>query len=313
MSIEVQDLVKYYGDYKALDSISFKAEPGKILGFLGPNGAGKSTTMKILSGFLPAASGKVLISGWDIEKESIKARSLIGYLPENNPLYPDMYITEFLGFIAEIFKIKNRNQSVEKVMEQTGLSSMRGKKIDQLSKGYRQRVGLAQALIGDPEVLILDEPTSGLDPNQLTEIRNLIRELGKNKTVILSTHIMQEVEILCEKVVILNHGKIVANDLVSSILKQNSGESIYTVDFNRPLEISDFLSLAHVLEVKNIPIKESEKDSVQVRYSLKTSSDILIRESLFDLAVKKNCILLGLKKEESDLTQIFQDLTRKES
>ena len=310
MSIEVRDLVKYYGAHKAVDSISFKAEPGKILGFLGPNGAGKSTTMKILSGFLPATSGKVFISGFDIEQDSLKARSLIGYLPENNPLYPDMYITEFLGFIADIFKIRDKKQSVERVLDQTGLTPMRGKKIGQLSKGYRQRVGLAQALIGDPEVLILDEPTSGLDPNQLTDIRNLITELGKNKTVILSTHIMQEVESLCEQVVILNSGKIVANDTVTKILERKSGNFQFTVEFNKEIPEKDILALPHVLEVNKI---SHSKEGSLTEYSIITSSEEGIREGLFELAVKSQCILLGLKKEETDLTHVFHDLTRKNS
>jgi ABC-2 type transport system ATP-binding protein len=310
VSIEVQDLTRYYGEYKALDSISFKAVPGKILGFLGPNGAGKSTTMKILTGFLPASSGQVRISGLDIHEDSLKARSLMGYLPENNPLYPDMYITEFLGFVADIFRIRNKKGAVLRVLDQTGLGNMRGKKIGQLSKGYRQRVGLAQALISDPSVLILDEPTSGLDPNQLTEVRNLILELGKDKTVILSTHIMQEVESVCDQVVILNLGKIVANDSVSKILERKSDVFVYILELNQELDESVFYSLPHVLEVKKMNIPVSESSSQAVRYSIQTSSTENIRESLFDLAVKKNRILLGLKKEEMDLTHVFQNLTQ---
>jgi len=305
MSIVVQDLVKFYGKHKALDSISFTAEKGKILGFLGPNGAGKSTTMKIITGYLPSNSGKILVSGVNIEEDSLKARSLIGYLPENNPLYPDMYIQEFLGFIAEIYKVKNKNNSAQRVMEETGLMGMRNKKIGQLSKGYKQRVGLAQALIGNPEILILDEPTSGLDPNQLNEIRQLILSLGKEKTVLLSTHIMQEVQFLCDQVVILNKGKIVANDSVSSIMKDFSSRIEYLVEFNLEIDLDEIKRLENVLDVKLVG-----KSGDSFTYSILSSQEEEIREKLFDFAVKKNRILLGLKKTDTDLTEIFQSLTQ---
>lgn len=305
MSIVVQDLVKYYGSHKALDSISFSAEPGTILGFLGPNGAGKSTTMKILAGFLPSASGKVLISGLDIETHSYAARAKIGYLPENNPLYPDMYISEFLTFVANIYKIKARKQAVSKVIDQTGLEAMKGKKIGSLSKGFRQRVGLAGAIIGNPEVLILDEPTSGLDPNQLSEIRSLISELGKEKTVLFSTHIMQEVESICDRVVILNKGKIVANDSVISILESNLSGIIFLVEFDAIMLESDLRSLPEVIRV----IKQDSKDQSFI-YEITTQKEDRIRQNLFDLAVKQNRILLGLKKVENDLSNIFSNLTK---
>jgi len=313
VSIEVEDLVKYYGSHKALDSISFKAEPGKILGFLGPNGAGKSTTMKILSGFLPANSGKVLISGYNMVTDSLAARFKIGYLPENNPLYLDMYIPEFLEFTAEIFKIKKKREAVIRVLDMTGLGPMQGKKIGQLSKGYRQRVGLAQALISDPEVLILDEPTSGLDPNQLVDIRNLIRELGRTRTVILSTHIMQEVEILCEQVIIINAGKIVANDSVSNIVSRGQDRIAYRVEFDKPIREEDLLALPEVMEVSALPDIQNGTEGRGYQYALITKSDQRIRENVFDFAVRNQAILLGLKKVESDLSAIFQQLTRNPS
>ncbi len=218
MSISVKALSKNYGSQKAVDQISFEAQPGRILGFLGPNGAGKSTTMKMLTSFIPKTSGSATVCGFCITKDSLEVRKNIGYLPENNPLYTEMYVKEFLNFVGEVYQLKNLSQRVLEVIQLTGLQKEQHKKIGQLSKGYKQRVGLAQAIIHDPKVLILDEPTSGLDPNQLIEIRALIKELGKTKTVILSTHIMQEVEAICDDVVIINKGKIVANDSLNGLL-----------------------------------------------------------------------------------------------
>ncbi|MEI6596549.1 MAG: ATP-binding cassette domain-containing protein, partial [Bacteroidota bacterium] len=212
MSVIVEHLTKIYGAQKALDDISFEVKPGDIMGFLGPNGAGKSTTMKILSGYIPQTSGKASVCGYDVQENSIDVKRHIGYLPELNPLYTDMYVKEYLLFIAELQNLgKRSNNAVESMIERTGLSLERRKKIGQLSKGYKQRVGLAQAMLHNPEVLILDEPTSGLDPNQVGEMRDLIREIGLDKTVILSTHIMQEVEAMCNRVVIIDKGKIVAD------------------------------------------------------------------------------------------------------
>src|ERR1700761_6545331 len=225
MSIRVEGLTKIYGQQKAVDNISFSAAPG-VLGFLGPNGAGKSTTMKILTCFIPQTAGKASVCGFDVEKDSLEVRKHIGYLPESNSLYLDMYVKEALGFIANIHHIPSPHQRIAGVIEQTGLGPEQHKKIGQLSKGYRQRVGLAQAIIHDPEVLILDEPTSGLDPNQLIGIRQLIIELGKTKTVILSTHIMQEVEAVCDNVIIINKGKIVANDSLEGLRDKNKGKSL---------------------------------------------------------------------------------------
>lgn len=221
MSIQVNNVTKLYGKQKALDDVSFEIMPGEVTGFLGPNGAGKTTMMRIITCFIPQTSGEVSVCGNDVVEKSIEVRKNIGYLPENNPLYPDMYVNEYLAFIAGIYKIKNVKSRVAEMIETTGLQIEQKKKIGALSKGYRQRVGLAQALIHDPKVLILDEPTSGLDPNQLTEIRNLIKETGKKKTVLLSTHIMQEVEAVCSRVIIINKGRIVADDSLGDIKREN--------------------------------------------------------------------------------------------
>lgn len=228
MSILVESLTKNYGEQKAVNDISFSAGPG-VLGFLGPNGAGKSTTMKILTGFIPQTSGKASVCGFDVTTQSLEVRRHIGYLPESNPLYTDMYVKESLAFIAGIHQIHSPEKRIADIIEQTGLGPEQHKKIGQLSKGYRQRVGLAQAILHDPEVLILDEPTSGLDPNQLIGIRQLITDLGKTKTVILSTHIMQEVEAICNRVIIINKGKIVANDTLQNLKKENDNNALETV------------------------------------------------------------------------------------
>jgi len=228
MSIRVEALTKIYGEQKAVDGISFTAEPG-VLGFLGPNGAGKSTTMKILTGFIPQTSGMASVCGFDVVKDPHEVKRRIGYLPESNPLYLDMYVKESLAFIAAIHKIPEPEKRIADIIEQTGLGPEQHKKIGQLSKGYRQRVGLAQAIIHNPDVLILDEPTSGLDPNQLIGIRQLIRDLGQTKTIILSTHIMQEVEAVCDNVIIINKGKIVANDTLLNLRGQNKNNTLENI------------------------------------------------------------------------------------
>lgn len=231
MGIQVNQLSKRYGSQMALDSITFAIASGEIVGFLGPNGAGKSTTMKILSGYIPASSGQAYVCGLDLVEHSIEARKKVGYLPEHNPLYLDMYVTEYLQFAAGMAGMKNTKSAIERSIELTQLGPERNKKIGQLSKGYRQRVGLAQALIHDPAVLILDEPTSGLDPNQVIEMRNVIKNLGSEKTVLLSTHIMQEVEAICSRVILINHGKIIADNTLEDLKKTaptNSLESIFT-------------------------------------------------------------------------------------
>ncbi len=226
MGIKVQLLSKHYGTQKAVNSISFKAEPGRILGFLGPNGAGKSTTMKMLSSYLKPDSGTASIAGYDTQTQSLEVKRVLGYLPEHNPLYLDMYVKEFLSFVADTYQLNNTARKVADVIEQVGLQNEQHKKIGMLSKGYKQRVGLAQAIIHDPKVLILDEPTSGLDPNQLSDIRMLIKSLGANKTVILSTHIMQEVEAVCDDVIIINNGSIVAHEEISQLIKQHHSLSL---------------------------------------------------------------------------------------
>jgi len=228
MSIVVESLTKVYGVQKALDGISFSAKSG-VLGFLGPNGAGKSTTMKILTGFIPQTAGKASVCGFDVETQAIDVKRNIGYLPESNPLYLDMYVRESMAFIAGIHKMKSPQKRIADIIEQTGLGPEQHKKVGQLSKGYRQRVGLAQAILHDPAVLILDEPTSGLDPNQLIGIRQLILDLGKTKTVILSTHIMQEVEAVCSQVIIINKGKIVANDTLEGLRDKNKGKTLENI------------------------------------------------------------------------------------
>jgi ABC-2 type transport system ATP-binding protein len=226
LSIKVEGLSKIYGQQKAVDSISFQASPGKILGFLGPNGAGKSTTMRMLTGYLKPTSGKSSLGGFDSQLQSLEMRRILGYLPENTPLYTDMYVREFLTFVADTYQLSQTGAKVRDVIERVGLGEEQHKKIAMLSKGYKQRVGLAQAIIHDPQLLILDEPTTGLDPNQLTDIRELIRNLGRDKTVVLSTHIMQEVEALCEQVVIINKGKIVADSSLIELKSQHKTDSL---------------------------------------------------------------------------------------
>lgn len=226
MSVVVKELAKHYGPQKAVNQISFEAKPGRILGFLGPNGAGKSTTMKMLTGYLQPTSGKAEIAGKDIQVEPLEVKKLIGYLPENTPLYMDMYVREFLSFVAQTYGLNHIAKKVEEVIQQVGLTQEQHKKIGMLSKGYKQRVGLAQAIIHQPQVLILDEPTSGLDPNQLSDIRELIKNLGKDRTVIISTHIMQEVEALCDDVIIINKGALVANSSIDELKKAHQNKTL---------------------------------------------------------------------------------------
>ncbi len=302
MSVIVENITKIYGSQKAVDNVSFKAEPGKILGFLGPNGAGKSTTMKIITCFIPATSGKVSVCGFDTETQSMEVRKKIGYLPEHNPLYLDMYIKEYLEFIAGVHKIDNVKTRIAEMIKMTGLEREQHKKIGQLSKGYRQRVGLAQAMLHDPEVLILDEPTSGLDPNQLTEIRKLIREIGKQKTVILSTHIMQEVEAICDQVVIINKGKIVANDDTKNLQAHSLGEYVFRVEFNQSIEKNKLESIKGV--------KSAQFVNANI-WLLTTNNDEEVRASIFEFAVKNNLILLSIQKEEEKLEEVFRRLTNK--
>ena len=303
MSIVVQGVSKYYGYQKALDQISFEVKTGEIVGFIGPNGAGKSTMMKIITGFIPASSGKVIVNGLAVEADNLEVKKQIGYLPENNPLYPEMYVREYLGFVASIYKsaISSKNQT-DNIIELTGLAPEQNKKIGSLSKGYRQRVGLAQALIHNPAVLILDEATTGLDPNQIVEIRNLIQEVGKEKTVMLSTHIMQEVEAICDRVIIIDKGIIVADEEKSNIYsKLKRPRQVIQVEFDK--EPGD-LSLTDIPNVSNI------KKISNNTWLIEAETDEDLRPSLFNFAVKNNLMVLSMNKLESNLEEVFRQLTK---
>ncbi len=300
MSVIVDHLTKIYGEQKALNEISFEVKPGDILGFLGPNGAGKSTTMKILTGYIPQTSGKASVCGFDVQEQSIEVRKNIGYLPELNPLYTDMFVKEYLLFIADLQNLgKQSNKAVEDMIARTGLTPERKKKIGQLSKGYKQRVGLAQAMLHNPKVLILDEPTSGLDPNQVGEMRDLIREIGSNKTVILSTHIMQEVEAMCNRVVIIDKGKIVADDKIEKLQQKLTSEVIISVEFKNDVKENALKNISGVISVK----QKGKK------FLLRCDNDI--REQISQSASINNWILLAMNLEEDSLEDVFQKLTKK--
>jgi ABC-2 type transport system ATP-binding protein len=302
MSIKVENLSKIYGQQKAINDISFEILTGEITGFVGPNGAGKSTTMKIITGFLPPTTGDVFLNGLDIITHSLEVREKIGYLPENNPLYPDLYIKEYLKYVAGIYKLgKQTNSRIEKVIQQTGLTNEINKKIGALSKGYKQRVGLAQALIHNPDILILDEPTSGLDPNQIIEIRNLISDIGKEKTVLLSTHLMQEVEAICNRIIIINKGKIVANDKVKDITK-NSAAAFQTIfaEFNTEVKEKSLEKISGVRRVAKINSK---------KFLFESDENTDIRQNIFQYAVDNKISVLSLQEKEKSLEEIFQELT----
>jgi ABC-2 type transport system ATP-binding protein len=302
MSIVIQGVTKLYGDQKALDNVSFEVKTGDIVGFLGPNGAWKSTLMKINTGFLPASSGSVHVNGMEVGTEKTEVKEHIGYLPENNPLYPEMYVREYLGFVASIYKtgIPKKNQ-INHIIELTGLIPEQNKKIGSLSKGYRQRVGLAQALIHNPDVLILDEATTGLDPNQIVEIRNLIRETGIKKTVLLSTHILQEVEAICNRVIIIDKGIIVANEETSKIYSIiGQPKQLIEVEFDKEIKESTLTEISNVRSVNQI------KNNI---WLIEAEGDKDIRPDLFNLAVKNNLTVLSLKKQESNLEEVFRQLT----
>jgi ABC-2 type transport system ATP-binding protein len=300
MSVIVSNLTKVYGNQKAIDSISFEAKKGEALGFLGPNGAGKSTTMKILTCFIPQSAGKAEVCGIDVEKDAIAARRMIGYLPEHNPLHKEMYVREYLEFVASIYKIQDKRKRINELVEMTGLGLEQHKQIGQLSKGYRQRVGLAQAMMHDPEVLILDEPTSGLDPNQLVEIRRLIKDLAKEKTVIFSTHIMQEVQAICDRVIIINRGTIVADDHITALQNQVVGESVLTVEFSQTVNAAQLEKIDKVLQIKDLGNK---------RYQIHAGLQDDIRADVFRFAVENNLLLLEMHKEISSVEDVFQKLT----
>jgi len=302
MPVEVREVTKVYGEQKALDGVSFTVSRGEIAGFLGPNGAGKTTLMKIITGFMPPTSGKVLIDSTEVSVNDPAIKRRIGYLPENNPLYPEMYVKEYLGFIASVYKMGSESsKAIENIIEITGLTPEKNKKIGALSKGYRQRVGLAHALIHNPDILILDEATSGLDPNQIVEIRNLIKEAGKEKTVIMSTHIMQEVEAVCSRVIIIDRGKIIADEPIGKISGLISARrQVINVEFDRDPDESGLLGIPGVQKAKR-----TGKNSWQIESS--SGSDI--RPAIFSFAVSQNITVLSLSREESSLEEVFRSLT----
>jgi len=299
MSIEVKNLFKYYGDQAAVKDVSFTVSKGEIVGFLGPNGAGKSTTMKILTGFISASSGEVKICGLPVDVDSLNTRQLIGYLPEHNPLYLDMYVKEYLEFVGKIYHIKNVKERVNEMIKAVGLDVEQNKKLSALSKGYRQRVGLAAAIIHDPEVLILDEPTSGLDPNQLVEIRELIKKIGKSKTVILSTHIMREVEAICDRVLIINKGQIVADNTASELQSDQSHQTVYA-EFEGTVSKATLAKINHVRKV----------EKVMNGWLLETTDDVDLRKVIAQYAQQNNLLVLTLKTEEKTLEEVFKELTK---
>ncbi|MDP4711513.1 MAG: gliding motility-associated ABC transporter ATP-binding subunit GldA [Saprospiraceae bacterium] len=300
MSVLVQDLTRVYGRQKAVDGISFEARKGQVLGFLGPNGAGKSTTMKIITGFIPLSSGKVEVCGLDVSEMPMEVRQKTGYLPEHNPLYKDMYVKEFLTFLCRLHRLDQPRRRIAEMIEKTGLGKEQHKIIGTLSKGYRQRVGLAQAMIHDPEVLILDEPTTGLDPNQLLEIRALIREISRDKTVILSTHIMQEVQAVCDTVVILNEGKIVANAPIAQLVSGSHNTWIVLVELRESIDSQLLKDIPGVQQV--VPVGKN-------KWQLRASADI--RELIFREAVARQWTLLELhQQQQQSVEDIFQLLTK---
>ena len=301
MSIEVNKLTKIYGDQKAVDNISFKVQKGEIVGFLGPNGAGKSTTMKMITGYLEPDDGEAIVSGIPVSTSPIETKKRIGYLPEANALYYDMYVREYLKFIAEIHHVKDARNRIEEMIKLTGLTVESNKKTGQLSKGYKQRVGLAAALIHDPEVLILDEPTSGLDPNQIMEIREVIRMQGKNKTVLFSSHILQEVEAICDRVIIINKGKIVADDQLRNLQQLNQNNHIVIVRFSEAVD-------QYLLE--NIQDVESIQNPEPGLYKLSTQNPDTVKKQLLELSLKHGFNIISLQSESQRLEEVFRSLTQ---
>jgi ABC-2 type transport system ATP-binding protein len=299
MSIVVRELIKVYGEQKAVNNISFSVSNGEIVGFLGPNGAGKSTTMKMVTGYLSPDSGLATVCDINVAADPIGAKKKIGYLPEANPLYFDMYIKEYLEFIAGIHQIDRKKQRVRDVIELTGLGIEQSKKISQLSKGYKQRTGLAAALIHDPEVLILDEPTTGLDPNQIIEIRNVIKDQGRNKTVLFSSHILQEVEAICDRVIIINKGVLVADDKLSN-LQQKGSNDVIKVTFKEPLEAEWINRLKGVETVTKIDT---------FSWQIKATDTREVKKQLLELSLQHNLNIVSLQTEGGTLEEIFRSLT----
>ena len=300
MSITVNNLSKIYGTQKAVNNISFSINKGEIVGFLGPNGAGKSTTMKMITGYLKADGGTAAVCGITVDESSNETKTKIGYLPEANPLYFDMYVREYLAFIAGIHKVENIKEKIEEVIATVGLQVEANKKIGQLSKGYKQRVGLAAALIHNPDVLILDEPTSGLDPNQIVEIREVIKALGKNKTVLFSSHIMQEVEAICDRVIIINKGNIVADDTLSNLQKGKTDKHVVLVTFKEevPADVLQKINEVSVVE-----------QSSAFNFQLSTANSESVRKQLMELSLKNNWNIVSLQSESNSLEEVFRSLT----
>lgn len=311
MSIKVQHIFRLYGKQKALNDVSFGVNSGEVVGFLGPNGAGKSTMMKILTCFLPQTSGSAAVCGFDVSTHSLDVRKNVGYLPENNPLYHEMYVKEYLSFVADLHKLKNTAKRVREIIGITGLEAEQRKKIGALSKGYKQRVGLAQALIHDPRVLILDEPTSGLDPIQLTEIRGVIKEIGREKTVMLSTHIMQEVEAMCDRVIIISKGNIVADKPTKELKQYGANKAVITVEFgftaNAAPRGEGGASVTRTM-LSSIPGVHDAKNISGNTWQIVSSADKDIRADIFNFAVKNNLTVLTVQKEEQKLEDIFKEL-----
>ena len=300
MSIEIKNVTKEYGLQKALNNVSFTVNQGEILGFLGPNGAGKSTLMKIVTCFIPPTEGTVIVDGYDVREDSLEIRKRVGYLPEHNPLYLDMYVKEYLTFIAGVHKLSKKKEKVSNVVDLVGLGLEQNKKIGQLSKGYKQRVGLAQALIHDPKVLILDEPTSGLDPNQLADIREVIKKIGKEKTVMFSSHIMQEIEAICDRIVIINRGNLVVDKDAIQMMNSSANRQIVRVEFDKVVSKTMIKSIPYVDKVKQI------SETIWELSSLK-EDDLRVEVSKF--AASKQLLVLSLQKETQKLENIFKELT----
>lgn len=300
MSIEVRDLTKLYGEQKAIDQISFSVSRGEIVGFLGPNGAGKSTTMKILTGCLKPSHGQAFLNGIDVLADPVQAKRITGYLPESNPLYADMYIREYLSFIADIHRLTLKKDKINTTIEQVGLRPEAGKKISQLSKGYKQRVGLAAALIHQPDVLILDEPTTGLDPNQIVEIRDVIKNYGKNRTVLFSSHILQEVEAICDRVIIIHQGKIIADNNLGELRQEQTGKFIKVV-LKESVTAEQFRELDQLRGIRK---------SSDYAWELEAADPELLKKQLLTLSLKNNWNIVSLQSENRSLEDIFRGLTK---
>ncbi len=304
MSLKAENITKYYSRQRALDNVSFEISQGEVVALLGPNGAGKSTMMKIIACYMPQTSGKMQVCGFDTKLHPMEIKKRVGYLPEHNPLYQDMYVIEYLQFVAGIHRLgKTTTRRIDEMIELTGLAAEYKKTIGTLSKGYRQRVGLAQALIHDPEVLILDEPTSGLDPNQLTEIRALIKEIGCTKTIILSTHIMQEVEAVCNRVIIINNGKVMADAPTVELRLLNQADKVFVVEFDKQPDIDAIKNIKGVVEAVT-------HDAPGFFYRIFSKSDMDVRPDIFRYAVDQNLVLLSMIPQEGSLEQVFRNVTQ---